>query len=277
MAGNSHTTGAWGGFPRADYKIDARAPQHDQKSNKPISAMTGTNANLGMDAGAWNFMFHGPTSPAAARTGKYAAANSSPDSPDYDPLIDPSLQSGGSATGGSAQTKTDADYLPATSVGAKQAAFNAKFTKSEITPAGTTLPTGAIGSSTPSPADAKAPQVPIWGVPPISSGYDPLMTPKPFMPHSPSDKFTVPPSGISPAGSGISVGELDRQAGSNLAANKAMSAPGGAAGFWGSAFQPSKLSEAPTVMDANRIAAKYASPKSIAMNNWLTQKPLSNG
>lgn len=97
------------------------------------------------------------------------------------------------------------------------------------------------------------------------------------MPHSPSDKFTVPASGISPVGSGISVGELDRQAGANLAANKAMAAPGGAAGFWGAAFKPAKLSEAPTVMDANRIAAKYAYPKAIAMNNWLMQKPLSNG
>ncbi len=35
--------------------------------------------------------------------------------------------------------------------------------------------------------------------------------------------------------------------------------------------------EAPTVMDANQIAAKYASKPAIAMNNWLMQKPISNG
>jgi hypothetical protein len=35
--------------------------------------------------------------------------------------------------------------------------------------------------------------------------------------------------------------------------------------------------EAPTAQDANQIAAKYASSSSVAMNNWLMQKPDSNG
>lgn len=246
MGGNSHTPGGWGGFPRADYKIDARAPQA-----KPTSAVTSTNARL-PDVGAWNFMFHG--SPVSARTGQYAPAAPAPTAsaaPSYDPALnDPSLQSPG--------------YVPG---------MPANFMRD-----GNAGPTGATGVPMPSLADAKAPQVPRWGVPPISSGYDPLMTPKPFMPHSSNDKFTVPASGISPVGSGISVGELGRQSGANLAANKAMAAPGGAAGFWGGVSSaPAANWQAPTALDANQIAAKYASKPAIAMNNWLMQKPLSNG
>lgn len=77
-----------------------------------------------------------------------------------------------------------------------------------------------------------------------------LYTPAPFMPRSPSTPFSVPTPLTGPFGTKATDA-------ANVTANRAMYAPGGAQGMWGSRFRPAPKWESTSLADAAAISLRY--------------------